>query len=284
MSNNCDTDCVETANLDSSYVEVAMKKWRQVPFSNRFMFRLVMDDPELCKQTLEVVLGIKIRKLIYQETEKSFEARLLSKGVRLDVYIEDTDGVMYDLEMQASDADGVALGKRTRYYQSLMDTNQLKKGEHYSQLKKSIMIFICCYDPFKLNFMRYTFSNLCRERKSLELDDESYKIFINAKGIVGSENQDLLNFIDFINTGKGNDAFTEKLAEAVRLNHEDPHKAVRYMTIEEEMQTYAIGAANKARAEGKAEGLLQGKLETARKMLSRGMSIEDIIDITGLSA
>lgn len=52
------------------------------------------------------------------------------------------------------------------------------------------------------------------------------------------------------------------------------------MTIEEEMQTYAIGAANKARA----EGLLQGKLEDARKMLSRGMSIEDIIDITGLSA
>lgn len=280
MSNNCDTNRVSAINLEPETVKIAMERWQKVTFANRFMFRLVMEDPELCKRTLEVVLRINIRKLVYQEAEKSIDVQLRSKGVRLDIYIEDDAGIAYDLEMQAADDDGLALGKRTRYYQSLIDIRQLKKGEHYSDLKKSIVIFICCFDPFKLNFRRYTFSNLCHEKKDLELDDESYKIFINAKGTAGTENQDLLNFIDFLNTGKGKDDFTEKLEAAVRLNHMDEEKAVTYMTWEQEMQTVAIVAANKARA----EGIIEGKLESARKMMSRGMSVEDIIDITGLTA
>ncbi|MDR1391377.1 MAG: hypothetical protein LBI95_03365 [Holosporales bacterium] len=38
-----------------------------------------------------------------------------------------------------------------------------------------------------------------------------------------------------------------------------------------------------AKAEGKAEGEIRKARETATKMLSRGMSIEDISDLTGLS-
>ncbi|MDR0744738.1 MAG: DUF2802 domain-containing protein, partial [Holosporales bacterium] len=37
------------------------------------------------------------------------------------------------------------------------------------------------------------------------------------------------------------------------------------------------------REEGREEGEAKAKRETAIKLLSRGMSIEDIIDITGLS-
>ena len=36
------------------------------------------------------------------------------------------------------------------------------------------------------------------------------------------------------------------------------------------------------RAEGRAEGKLEGKLEIAQKLLSKGMSLEDVMDITGL--
>lgn len=277
MSNQSSTN-----HIDAATVKLAMERWQQVPFSNRFMFRLVMENPELCKRTLEVILGIRIRKLLYHESEKSIEAQLFSKGVRLDIYIEDEDGVAYDLEMQSSDADGLALGKRTRYYQSLLDINQLKKGQHYTDLKKSIIIFVCCYDPFKLNLMRYTFSNTCQEKKTLELGDESSKLFINTKGNIGNESQELLSFINFVNTGKGNDDFTEQLEAAVRLNHMDTDKAVTYMTIEQEMQTIAIVAANKARAEGMAEGRVEGKaegMELFEKLFSKLMNegrIEDM--------
>jgi predicted transposase/invertase (TIGR01784 family) len=34
--------------------------------------------------------------------------------------------------------------------------------------------------------------------------------------------------------------------------------------------------------EGKQEGILEGKLEAAEKMLAKGMSLADILDVTGL--
>ena len=46
-------------------------------------------------------------------------------------------------------------------------------------------------------------------------------------------------------------------------------------------------AEQKARAEGRAEGRVEGRaeglLEVAKKMLSKGVSISDVVDFTGLS-
>ena len=42
--------------------------------------------------------------------------------------------------------------------------------------------------------------------------------------------------------------------------------------------------ATKLREEGKLEGVTEGKLEDAKKMLKKGFSIMDIADITGLPA
>ena len=40
----------------------------------------------------------------------------------------------------------LALPKRSRYYQSVMDSEILKKGVHYSRLNDSYIIFICTFD------------------------------------------------------------------------------------------------------------------------------------------
>lgn len=42
-------------------------------------------------------------------------------------------------------------------------------------------------------------------------------------------------------------------------------------------------AADKGRAEGRAEGIEQTKRENARKMKAKGYPIADIADITGLA-
>jgi len=34
---------------------------------------------------------------------------------------------------------------------------------------------------------------------------------------------------------------------------------------------------------GKIEGMKEGKIEVARKMLQKGMAIDDVVDITGFS-
>lgn len=71
----------------------------------------------------------------------------------------------------------------TRYYQGMIDMDELKKGQYYTALKESFIIFICTFDPFGENLPMYTFRHRCIEKEGLELGDLSTKIFLNAKVI-----------------------------------------------------------------------------------------------------
>ena len=214
----------------------ARQRWKEMPFSNRFMFRMVMEKPELCKRTLELLMDCKITELEYLEPEKSIEAKLSTKGIRLDVYIKDSDGNAYDLEMQASDVDKEALGKRTRYYQSLLDMDALKKGALYSELQRSAVLFICKYDPFGKNFPKYRFCNLCIEDNSVGLKDETLKVILNTKGDTTNVSPDLANFMEYVNTGVAKDEFTRMLDAEVVVQRNDDGKAELYMTWEQEQK------------------------------------------------
>ena len=207
--------------------------WKEAGLSNNFMFRLVMEKPELCTQLLERVLDIKINKLEYLEPEKSFEAKLTSKGIRLDLYIEDENGTAYDIEMQTGNADKKDLGKRTRYYQSLMDEDALKKGVLYRKLRKSIIIFICTFDPFDRNFGRYTFNCRCNEDTELLLDDAATRVFINTKGDRHRVTKALANLMDYINDGTVTDNFTKQLNERVTILRGDDGKEALFMTYQQ---------------------------------------------------
>ena len=100
--------------------------------------------------------------------------------MRLDVYVEDDKGTLYDIEMQTTDyADPAELPKRTRYYQAMMDMDVLNKGEFYTKLRKTYIIFICTFDPFDRNLSQYTFRETCAEDATLEMGDETTKIFLN---------------------------------------------------------------------------------------------------------
>ena len=72
----------------------------------------------------------------YIGTQQTIEPTPDQKGVRLDVYVDDGKGTVYDLEMQTTVSD--ELPKRDRYYQGAIDLGLIEKGEHYSKLKKSV--------------------------------------------------------------------------------------------------------------------------------------------------
>ena len=77
-----------------------------------------------------------------------------SKGVRLDVYAKDADGLkVYNIELQASDTK--ELPERSRYYQGVVDVDLLKSGQRYKDLKTSFIIFICVDDIFKNGLPKY---------------------------------------------------------------------------------------------------------------------------------
>ena len=125
-----------------------MKPIEELTFTDDYMFGYVMRNEEICKGLLERLLKIKIERLEYPELQKSITPHYENKGVRLDVYVQDSNRV-FDVEVQNILDDD--LPTRTRYYQSMMDIDLLLKGKNYSELKESYVIFVCKDDFFGEN-------------------------------------------------------------------------------------------------------------------------------------
>ena len=207
------------------------KPIEELTITDDFMFGAVMRNPRYCKPLLELVLGVKIRKIEYPELQKTFNERYNSKSIRLDAYVEDDAGTVYDVEIQTESKKG--LPKRMRYYQGLIDLHTLEKGEDYTALRKSFVIFICTYDPFGKRRYAYTFENRCREDLSLALGDEATKIILNAKGLVGEVSAELRELLRYMNGAAPGDAYTQELDGAVTEIRTDKKWRREYMVLVE---------------------------------------------------
>ena len=258
-------------------------KWNKLTLRNNFMFRLVMEKQELCKKLIECILGIKIKSISYMEHEKSFEANLKSKGIRLDLFVIDEDGVAYDIEMQMDNSYKEFLGRRTRYYISTMDNNALKKGERYSQLRKSYVIFICTFDPFGRGLAKYTFNAICNEDHSLVLDDGVTRVFINTEGDRHRISKELASLIGYISTGEVTDDYTKDLDEEVRTLRNDDGRERDYMTYMQTIMEHEDMAYSRGITQGISQGISQASKAMAIKMLKANKPYEEISEFTELT-
>ena len=67
----------------------------------------------------------------------------------LDIKAETEDGTMLDIEMQMED--GKDIDERATSYMGKLISEQLQVGHKYTELKKSIVIFITNYNFLKRN-------------------------------------------------------------------------------------------------------------------------------------
>lgn len=238
--------------------------WENLKISNDFMFAKVMRNPELCKGMLERLLDIQIDHIEYPEEQKVIDISKDSKSVRLDVYLKDEKGTVYNIEIQTTSNRN--LPKRTRYYAGMIDLNAIEKGADYSELPQSFVIFICTFDAFGKGRWRYTFENMCKEDNDVLLEDGTAKIFFNTDGTKGNISEDTKNILKFIANNTAEDDFTEKLAQEVQKIKENKEWQVEYMTLlMREREKYT---------EGKAEGQAYGIIKFT---LSLGYPEEDIL-------
>ena len=262
--------------------EVLFMKFKpidELTLADNFMFCHTMKNEELCKELLEKLLHIKIDHIIYPELEKELTAYYEMKSVRLDVYVKDSDKI-FDIEMQNQPTNYLPL--RTRYYQSMIDVDNLLKGEEYSNLKESFIIFICQFDPFNENLPCYTFKNICKENTNIELQDKTSKIIFNSTAYENENDVDIKNFLKYIKTQEATDDFTIKLNSFVEKAKQNQELRSYYLS----MNIHDSDIRRVALAEGKQIGLLEGaeqnKIETAKKLISMGLSLAQVAEGTGL--
>ncbi len=249
------------------------RKLEDLNLCDDFLFKEVMSDEKLIIGLLEMILDLKgkISKVKFVETEKTIQAGQLGKSIRLDVFVEDEEGKVYDIEVQNENFEDI--GKRVRKYQSQMDYLLLKQGEDYSKLKEQIIIFLCTGDPFGREKYKYTFANRCLEELGLEMGDETSKIFLNSKGRIGEICPELKTFLKFLETSTkevaedSGDEFVNSLYRKIEFVKHNDDVGERFMTLEEKLQEVA-----------KKE-----KKEIAKHLKLEGISVEVIAKATGLT-
>ena len=246
-----------------------------------FMFKKVMSIKRICKHLIEEVLQTKIADISYLETEKTIEPAYGSRGIRLDVTVDDKNHTHYNLEMQVKnvknpDTGIYVLPKRTRYYQAMIDMDSLQKGQEYDLLPPTYIIFICVFDFFEQGNYIYTFKKRCLENLELELPDETTTMFLNTVGTHGNITKDVKSFFDYVNNHIITSDFTQQIdAEVAEIKH---NKKARdeYMLWE----AMKMDLKREGRAEGRVEGRSEGKFESIKNLMhSLHCSIDQAMDL-----
>ena len=253
-------------------------KFENLTIQSDFIFKKVMSRKRICIHLLEELLQIKIADISYFEAEKSLEPDYASRGIRLDIIVADDKNTHYNLEMQVNniknpDTKHYVLPKRTRYYQALMDIDLLQKGQEYDLLPPTYIIFICVFDFFAKGNYVYTFKKRCLE--DMELPDEATTMILNTKGTHGNISKDIKSFYDYVNNHIINSDFTRQIDDEISYLKLDSKVRREFMLLEARLLD--------ERREGKAEGEAKEKLATAKRLLSMGLSVQDVAKGTSLS-
>lgn len=259
-----------------------LEKWNSLTLANNFIFCKVLEEnPDVCKELLEMLLDIKIDRIEQPKSEQTFKTDFDSRGIRLDVYVKDGTGRCFDIEIQTSNY--MRLEKRARYYQGLMDVDSIQSGQEYSALKDSYVIFLCLGDAFGHRLPVYTFRYRAEEDKNILMNDGTVNIFFNATMYDKMQSENLRSFFRYLCGKNSDDNFTDRLSalvERVKMNAQWRH---RYMTIEQEIKLQVEARTKERLNEKLNEKLDESKLEIAKNLLKINISPEQIAMATGLS-
>ncbi len=266
-----------------------IKPWEDLTIQDDYMFKLIMNIKPICLKLLQGILRMEIKDIHYLETEKSMDARYQGKGIRMDVYVRDDAATVYNIEMQVRMLEGTSLFKRTRYYQSMIDADLLAAGADYDDLNKTIIIFICPFDPFGEGRHIYTFENICLENTKCKLQDGTTKIFLNTKGTMTDVDGSVKAFLDYVNGIVGEDPLVREMDEMIRRIKRENEERVSYMTFAMKMMEERKEGFREGERQGFTNGLAEGKAEgvafsISNMMKSLGVSVEKAMDILQIPA
>ena len=211
-----------------------MKEYEELRFDDDFMFcKILQENEDLCKELTELIIGRRIGTIVRTDKQKAIKMTADGHGVRFDVYFEDDEQRVYDIELQRTDT--LELPLRSRYYQGMIDLEYLEAGRKYKELPDSYIIFLCTFDLFKLGYHKYSFVPCCREVEDLKLTDGTERVFICAGGDKKDVSDDMKVFIDYMVGKAANSNLTSRIDMKVKEAIEKRFWRKEYITFKEQM-------------------------------------------------
>jgi predicted transposase/invertase (TIGR01784 family) len=282
-----------------------------LPPTDDWIFKLLFGDERNKSMLINflssfVELPQEEYEIIFLDTSLKPEADDDKLGI-VDIKVKTKNGKIIDIEIQVNPFKHI--GKRISFYKSKLIVEQIGKSELYNVIQKVICICITNYELFSgvkeyLNkFVFYNprnglyFEDIPEELYTLELPKAPLKNdgnmvwewlqFLRAKEkeefeMIAERNPEIRKAVDSL--------YEMSADEKVRAEYEMRLKAWRDWESQKE-DSYQEGI-QKGRLEGLTEGIQKGLtegreealLETARKLMAMGLSIDQITAATGLSA
>ena len=138
--------------------------------------QVVLEEQACTEYILQTILDKSSLKLKEQRLQKRLP-NLHGRALVLDCLCTDEKGLLYNIEVQNSSAG--ATPKRARYHAALMDTHTLKKGEKFSKLPESYVIFITDKDVLGEGEQLYQIERVIRKSGNL-FRDGSHILYFNT--------------------------------------------------------------------------------------------------------
>ena len=229
---------------------------------------------------LECILQRRIQHLTIIPQKVWYGEEPESHGVRLDVYLDEENGEIFDMEPDNNSGAGdvAVLPRRVRFYHAKIDAGNLTAGEDYSTLRNVVVIFITTYDPFGWSRMVYTIKNSCVEEPSLPYEDGAKTIFLYTNGTEGNPPEELRQLAQYMEHSTAENAKSEGLArlhEMVMEVKTDREVGLAYMKAYEAEERIRKKEREKGRIEGWAGGKAEGKAEDILELLEEIGTIPD---------
>ena len=108
------------------------KTFGELTIQDDYLFKKIMSEKDICLKFVQIILGMDIKDIAYIKTEEVMKELYDSKGIRLDVYLKDEDGIVYNIEMQMTSLGEKEFAKRFRYYEAMIDSYLLRSGQDYN--------------------------------------------------------------------------------------------------------------------------------------------------------
>ena len=252
------------------------KKYEELTIADDFMFCKVMtNNPEQCRMLAELAIGRKVGGIVTIGKQVPIEITNDGRGVRFDVYMEDDCRTIYNIEMQAGSIKDLPL--RTRYYQGMIDLDQMERGSRFEDLKNCFIIFVCLDNLFPdYGFHKYSFRSTCAEVPRLEFGDRSHKIILSAKGTQDDIPEELKAFLDYISGHVPRSDYTRQLDSLVNKARDHIEWRKEYMTLLERDERMREEGRKEGREEGRKKGREEGLKEGRKEGLKEGREEEHV--------
>ena len=192
---------------------------------------------------------------------------LYGRGVRFDVLAEDSEGKLYDCEVQR--ANEGAIPRRARYNSSMMDSRELAKGADVSELPETWVIFITENDIYGVGCPLYHVERIVQELQR-PFDDGAHILYVNG---ANREDTPLGRLMQ--------DFFCECPEQ---MNYKELAKRADYFKAEAEGVNAMCELMEKFGEKKLEEGRIESARRTATALLALGkLTLSQIAEATQLS-